>query len=345
MATPDEILQAAVASRLGPDTAAAQAQQTAQPAQPAQPAQGQQPAAQTPEDAAQTAASPETEGDQSQKTPVIYDVDFGEGNTRRLTPEQIKATFQRYTALNSKHQGMKPVLDAVEKMISEGATPEQIAASLAQRQGNDNPSAPTDTGARPADTKVPGEGENESGADFVRAIKQWETDNAVTAPPGYAQAAQRMMEMEQAIVLMAQSLGALQQAAQSGLGASQSVADAAQSDQQAAVAQRIGANLDAAQNRLGLDGGEAQNFMTFAAERGYTLEDFIDPQLTLTVMQDFQNASNSGEFTRLKEAHARRAAYTEVPANSPAANGVAPQLSEADQRFQRMTDKAMVGRV
>ena len=47
----------------------------------------------------------------------------------------------------------------------------------------------------------------------------------------------------------------------------------------------------------------------FAAERGYTMEDFADPQLTIKVMTDYKNNKSSPEMARL-EIMGKRQAFT-----------------------------------
>ena len=54
----------------------------------------------------------------------------------------------------------------------------------------------------------------------------------------------------------------------------------------------------------------AEDFQVFANERGYTQEDFLDPQLRLRVMNDFKNSVHSGEMERLRDISKRRQAFT-----------------------------------
>ena len=63
--------------------------------------------------------SPETEGDKVGADAIIYDIDFGDGQNRQLTPQQIKSTFERYSAMNYKNAQYKPVMDLVEQIMRE----------------------------------------------------------------------------------------------------------------------------------------------------------------------------------------------------------------------------------
>jgi hypothetical protein len=57
--------------------------------------------------------------------------------------------------------------------------------------------------------------------------------------------------------------------------------------------------------------------MVFAAERGFTMEDFVDPQLTMKVVSDFKNNMNGPELERLKAVAAKRQAFTASIGTSP----------------------------
>ena len=69
--------------------------------------------------------SPETEGDAITAEAVVYEIDFGdvdkEGNKkkRNLTEQQIKATFDRYSAMNYKNAQYKPVQDVIEQIAKQ----------------------------------------------------------------------------------------------------------------------------------------------------------------------------------------------------------------------------------
>ena len=82
--------------------------QTQQPAPPATQQQAPKPKDTATEQAA-SKGSPDTEGDKMVAEAVVYEIDFGEtdkdGNKkkRELTPNQIKSTFERYSALNHKN--------------------------------------------------------------------------------------------------------------------------------------------------------------------------------------------------------------------------------------------------
>ena len=55
---------------------------------------------------------------------------------------------------------------------------------------------------------------------------------------------------------------------------------------------------------------ESDDFFTFAFERGYSNEDFIDPQLVDTIMGDYVAVKGTPEMERLKDMAKRRVAFT-----------------------------------
>ena len=131
----------------------------------------------------------------------------------------------------------------------------------------------------------------------------------------------------QGMQAMQQQINQLSQLLRGVLANSQGVADAAknqvansQAQSVAAVQQQIANNIDRVQQALGLPDTAANDFMIFAAERGFTMEDFVDPQMTIKVMQDFKNSMNSPEMERMKAIAERRQAFTGSLGQTPAAN-------------------------
>jgi hypothetical protein len=92
----------------------------------------------------------------------------------------------------------------------------------------------------------------------------------------------------------------------------------------------IGNNLDRAQQQLQLPTEAANDFMMFAQQRGYNLEDFADPQLALMVMQDFSNNRNSPEMERMRQINQRRTAFTSDAGGAPMGGGQNQSAAEAD---------------
>jgi 4-alpha-glucanotransferase len=123
------------------------------------------------------------------------------------------------------------------------------------------------------------------------------------------------------------------------LQASSQVAQAAAQQgkrvQQTAITQakqQMAINLSKAQQAHGLPDDSAQDFMTFAAERGYTLEDFVNPELAYSVVGDFKNARNSPEMERLRAIAQKRQAFTASVGSAPGGQqaGAAPAQTSFD---------------
>jgi ElaB/YqjD/DUF883 family membrane-anchored ribosome-binding protein len=134
--------------------------------------------------------------------------------------------------------------------------------------------------------------------DIDSMLKQWEEENAASLPPGYKDI---IVGGQQSMQQMQQQLDETRQMLQQVLAQSQGVADAArqgvqqgQQQQIDSVRQQIGNNIDRVQQALQLPDDKAEDFMTFAAERGFTLEDFVDPQLTVKVMHARDRQAPSG---------------------------------------------------
>jgi hypothetical protein len=80
--------------------------------------------------------------------------------------------------------------------------------------------------------------------------------------------------------------------------------------------------------------------MIFAAERGYTMEDFVDPNLTIKVMQDFRNSMDSPEMERMRGIAQRRQAFTGSLGATPSA-GEAPAEDASAATFDRLVNRGM----
>ena len=106
------------------------AQQLGAAPQPA-PAPAPKDAPTTPQEQAAEVASPQTEGDRQAEEAVMYSIKFGD-EERRLSPQQIAGTYDRYRDLNHKQALMKPVNALAEKLmdVTKG-NPEQVAKLMA----------------------------------------------------------------------------------------------------------------------------------------------------------------------------------------------------------------------
>jgi hypothetical protein len=353
-----------VAAGADPAAAAAQAAQTSpqaaqQAAQQAAPIPNQVAAktqtgkvADTPEGQAQGEGAPSTEGEKMTRDAVLYEVEFGEGDMRKLTPEQIKATFERYSALNFRNAQYKPVMDLVDQIMkaNPGSTPAQVRQELENilRANQSNPTMGQQGTER---APPPGQqGAPQTAEEMSEALKRWEEENAASLPPGYQEMMMGQSALPQTLAQMQQQMATMQRMMQAVLGESQGVAEAARSGmdqsqgmQVQAVRQQIANNIDRVQQALQLPDEAAQDFMIFAAERGFTMEDFVDPQLTIKVMTDFRNSMNSPEMDRLRGIAQRRQAYTGSLGSTPSAGGAAAAAATLPGAGQGTTFDRLAG--
>lgn len=358
--------QAQQAEMAAAEQAAAQQQaaeqQGRQSQQAAQQRQNQQPTNQdagkdSDEDKATEKGGPETEGDRMGADAIIYEVEFGEGNKRQLTPQQIKSTFERYSSLNHKQAQYKPVLDVVEQVMRDnpGVNSKQIAdymkSVMKAQKSNPTMGNTQDNQSQSPDGQGHQNSQNGQGQqkDLETMLKDWEEENAASLPPGYKE---MVMNGQQGMAQMQQQLQATQQMLRQVMAQSQGVADAAkegvqqgQEQQVDAVRQQIGNNIDRVQQALELPDEKAEDFMVFAAERGFTLEDFVDPQLTLKVMTDFKNNMDSPEMERMRQIAQRRQAYTGSLGSTPSATpGAEAGMQDQPSRVDQMAERIMAQR-
>lgn len=346
MATPQSpdamaaMVEQIAAKQLGPNAQAAQAAPAPQQAAPQD----------SPEGKAAEKGSPETEGDKMDAPAIIYEVEFAPNDKRKLTPQQIAATFQRYSAMNYKNAALKPVMDVVESIMRDnpnmasGELAEKMQAIYRAQQSN-----PTMGNIENETQMSPGlrkGGDMDDADDFDTSLKKWEEENAASLPPGYKEMAKGT---KQQMAMMAQQLAQTQQMLAAVMAQTQGVADAAKmgvdqskNTQINAIRQTISNNVDRAQAALQLPDQAANDFMMFAAERGYTIEDFVDPQLTFRVMSDFRNAMNSPEMDRLRNIAQRRQAYTGSLGSTPTAGPDA--AAQAPDRLSSLTNSIMASR-
>lgn len=335
------MLEAIASKQLGAAPGAPPPQPGAPPPQ-AQPQQRQP----SPEEAAATKAAPTTEADQMAKPAVVYEIEFSEQDKRKLTPEQIKSTFERYSALNYRNAQLAPVHNVLAKIMQEN--PGMDAQGLAQKMEAiykaqaSNPTMGQQSKQVPV-TQAP-QNQPQSNMDIEAQLAQWEKENAASLPPGYKDV---ITGTKGELGQIKQQLAMTQQMLAQVLGQTQGVAEAArvgvqQSQQQGmnAVRQQIANNIDRAQQALQLPDDAANDFMTFSSERGYSLEDFADPMLVFRVMADFRNNMNSPEMERLKGIAARRQAYTGSLSAATPASGPVGQSAKPTP-FDQFADKIM----
>jgi len=309
-------------------TGSAPTQPTGSPAPNAQ-----APKKDTPEAQVQKAMSPDTAADKMSANPVTLKVPMKDGSERDFTPEQITGLLDRYSSLNFKHSQLAPVMSVIEKYMASNpnATPAQIANQLQDLSRASQHNAQFGAQADPT---------NQNGFD-PNALKKWEEDNAATLPPGYR-------EMMQQFTGMAQAMQQQQQMMRMMMAQSSGVADAARQTHQNAQSQQIDAtrrtiasNLDRVQQALNLPDEAAEDFNVWASERGYTMEDFIDPQLTIKVMQDFAASRATPEMERLRQIAQRRSAVMGGMGVTPTQGGAPAAAAGADPTFDAMAQFAM----
>lgn len=291
---------------------------------------------------AQTQASPQTEADKMALDAIMYEIPMGEGqDPRKMTPTQIKAVLDRYSSLNYTHSQLKPVIDVVNAYIQQNPnkTPQSIAQTLLDLARADQPNAQF---GRAAEQRQ--DSQAASAPADREALAKWAEDNAVSLPPGYES---MMTGMQQQQTAMQQMMTMMQRVLGQSQGMTQAAAIAQrgmQGNKAQMIQQQIGMNLDRVQQHLQLPDDAANDFMMFAGERGYTLEDFVDPQLALKVMTDFKNVLSGPEMQRIRDIATRRQAFTSTgiggtPAAAPAA-AAAPE-TPLDRLTQQALEKKM----
>jgi hypothetical protein len=335
MATPQSPEQmAAAVDRISSNQMGVEQQQPKQDAKPSS------------QEKASEQGSPQTEGDKSGESPVVYSIDFGNGQKRDLTPQQIKSTFDRYAALNHQNAQLKPIQDLLKKAMAQtGESPAQMAQRLAamQKAQQSNAQMGNTQGDRSGPPYPKDQGSGAQGSDLDATLKKWEEENAASLPPGYRD---MMVGSQQSTQRVEQELAKTQQMLRQVLAQSQGNVDAARQGMSnanqrkaGAIQQQISNNVNRSQQALKLPDEKAQDFMLFAAERGYTMEDFADLQLTYKVMSDFRNNMDSPEMERMRQIAQKRQAFTGSLGSTPQSGPAADAPSE--NRFDQFASAAM----
>lgn len=334
---------------------------------------GEQPAPQQQQQPPQEQESPPTVAEQvAQKTgqpdqpPVqVFELDIG-GQKRQFSESQLRGTVERYTALNSRWQSevapAQPIIEYANKLMSRAkesgidCTMEQVVeyldaaarafqhnATMGQQQPQQ--AAPVQAQAQPSLGMAPQDG---SAVNEDAIWEQWEQENAISLPPQLKTAAKRTGQLETALAetqqMMSQLISMISGQGSAAQAEAHGAINQAQEMQASAVQRQIGVNLNRIQQQLGLPDEAEQDFMRFAFDRGYTLEDFIDPQLLLNVATDFKNNMNSGEVSRLREIAQRRQAFTGTVQGAPVNNMAVGPQGGADPMFASMVQEAYAKR-
>lgn len=280
-------------------------------------------------DSAATAGAPNDEASRMASDAILYEVDFG-GAKRKLTPQQITSTFERYRDLNFEHSQLKPVLDLVKK---HGVTPDKLAQLLESPSTfGANSKANGDGSAATTETAAPSTDDD---------LSKWERENAAVLPPGYKDLLKANGATKKQLDEVTTLLKKLVEGTAAVAGAATNDARGAAQQRASAIQQAIKVNLERTAGQLQLPDNAAKDFFTFAAERGYTMEDFIDPHLTAAVMTDFKNSLNSPELERMKQIAARRQAFTGALGQSAAAGAAAGEGAAPPSRFDQLNALAL----
>lgn len=263
--------------------------------------------------------SPKVESDAMDENPVLYKILMGkdaDGNDeyRDLSPEQISATLKRYAALNHKNAEMKPVNMVIEAAIKNGLAKDPMDAARQlvnlMKAGDKN----TELGDTDGTTNVALKEEAQASGDM---FTQYEEDNAISLPPGYREMMAALPQITQQNQQLMQAVQGMLQNAQGTAKQGAELAASGIADKSSAMATRIANNLDRMAQKTGLSEDQAEDFRIFAFERGYTSEDFLDPQLAMKVGTDYKNSVQSGDMERLREIAKRRQAFTGTVGNTP----------------------------
>lgn len=313
---------------------------TPQPAAPQAPPQ-EAPQRPTAQETATEQAAPKDEARKIADDAIVYEVEFGPEDKRKLTPAQIKSTMERYAALNHEHAQMKPVMEVAKALMQRyGANSQQFAEALANlvKAQESNPTMGNTQGRQPDKA-----GTQQGNAPEADPLAKWEEENAASLPPGYRDILASTRQMQQMVAQTQQMMQAIMSQGRGVADAARVATQDAQAQRTNAIRQSIANNLDRAQQSLQLPDTAAQDFMTFAAERGFTLEDFIDPQMTLKVMSDFRAVMQTPEMERLRAIAERRQAFTGMLGSAPSSPAQAP-AEPGQAPFDRMVQGAMARR-
>lgn len=277
----------------------------------------------TVEEKVQETASPDTEGDKAAVEGVVYEIEFSKGDKRKLNDNQIKSTFERYGKLNQEHATVKPAMELVKNLMKEkGMDAAGIKDFLenATKAFESNPTMGNTEGekqAKPATDDKMAVASNITPKEVEEMFTKYEEENSISLPPAYREQMAETANLKAEIAKqndMIQKLITASQGITQGAAAQVEQANAAGGQQ---MQQQIAMNLNSAQQQLGLPDEAANQFMTYASERGYTMEDFVDPDLTMKVVQDFNNERNTPEMQRLQDIASRRSAVTGSLGSSP----------------------------
>lgn len=332
---PSAMIDRVASQQMGVKPEMPQGQEQTQPPVPQQAAE-KAPEVPTDQEKAITEGSPETEGDRMSAEAILYEIDFGDGETRKLSPHQISETFKRYRDVNHKQAQNANLNRVVEAAIKNGIakSPDDAARMIlnAIKANQSNPQMGDDDGKTNVQAKAD---------TSLDALAQWEEDNAVTLPPGFRENAAMIEKMGANMNQLQQMLGQVLQQSQGNADAAARQGVEAQNMKGQAIKQAIANNLDRAAQATGLTEDQAEDFRIFAYERGYTEDDFVDGQLTAKVMNDYKNSVQSPEMDRLREINKRRQAFTGSVVQTPTSGDAGGEANPPATTLDRLAAQAM----
>ena len=325
-----------------------------QPPQQPQAQQAEAPEIPTEVEKAQASVSPTTEADNSlDESVTMVKVDFGDGDVRDLSTNQIKETFGRYKDANYKLMQQKPmepamkyiqsIMDGASKNGQEGGADDvvqflQAAAQAAMK----NPTMGQQKDPTPDRQGTPVTNMANLDSEFENQIKRWEEENAVSLPPMMREGYKTIQALQSDNANMRQTLNQfLASAGQINQDAAKATMQA-ETQAQDAYRQTAANNLNEAQAKYQLPDEQSDDFFTFAFERGFSNEDFIDAGLVDKIMGDFVAVRGTPEMERLKDMAKRRVAFTgNINATPGSSAGGAQSKDPSIDFINKVADEAM----
>ena len=297
---------------------------------------------------AQEKLAPQTEGDKQQEEAFIQ-VDMGDGRKQTMSSSQIAGMSNRYKDLNHKNatrfKPMEPALQLIENVmanakqaghdVSGDDMAQFLQASIEAYTKNPVMGDQKDvTPDRPDGSRAAMEADDELAA--------WEDQNAVKLPPMYRQGMQLIQQLQGENNEMRQMMQGLVEQAQGVNAEAGQALETATTRSNDAYKQQAVNNLNQMQQSLGFPDDADADFFDFAYGRGYTEDDFLDPELTMKIGQDFAANRSQPEMERLRALNERRQAFTGSVSPMPSGGGAGGMKSNPDQGFmEAVTAQAM----
>lgn len=285
------------------------------------------------------AGSPETEGDLQAKSAILYEIEMSDGTKRNMSPQQIASTAERYADLNYKNAQNKNLNKVVEYAIKNGVvgSADEAALKIAQmiKAGQSNPTMGEENSKQNQNVA---QKEERKSAD---ALSEWEEQNAVSLPPGFRDMISMNQSTQQQIGQIAKLLQTFMSQTANMSKVATNEADEATMRQAQTAAQMAEMNLNRMGTEKGIADADAEEFINFAYENGYTDADFIDAELVNRLGDQFIALKRMPEYEGMKKRIAARTAWTGNMGPTPAGEGgVAPEDNPEDATLNRLAERA-----